>query len=96
MDLNSGTVLKTWPFKMMQSWSVNWELRQVNIDSSFNQINFKSIVTNIVLNFQLKNYNIIYIFFKRLSNLFIIIFIAHKYYHELYYINSQTYLFHAL
>ena len=31
MDMNSGDTVKTWRFQNMQSWSVNWEIKQVQV-----------------------------------------------------------------
>ncbi|KAK2190857.1 hypothetical protein NP493_66g04013 [Ridgeia piscesae] len=31
MDVHSGDTLKTWRFQNMQSWSVNWEIKQVQV-----------------------------------------------------------------
>lgn len=31
MDLNKGDSLKTWRYQNMKSWSVNWEIKQVQV-----------------------------------------------------------------
>lgn len=31
MTLQTGELLKTWRYQNMKSWSVNWEIKQVNV-----------------------------------------------------------------
>ena len=46
MDLSSGDSNKTWRFQNMQAWSVNWEIKQVQVQFEQENIAFQCLTAD--------------------------------------------------
>ena len=46
MDLSSGDSSKTWRFQNMQAWSVNWEIKQVQVQFEQENIAFQCLTAD--------------------------------------------------
>ena len=46
MDLHNGDSLKTWRFQNMKTWSVNWEIKQVQVCFEGEDIRFNSLTAD--------------------------------------------------
>jgi len=49
MDLTKGDTLKTWRFQNMKTWSVNWDIKQVNVRCSIYNLLINYILTEILV-----------------------------------------------
>ena len=46
MDLQSGDSLKTWRFADIDTWSVNWEIKQVQVTIAREQLSFQCLTAD--------------------------------------------------
>ena len=46
MDLNSGDTLQTWQFPNIETWSVNWEIKQVQVKVERETVAFQCLTAD--------------------------------------------------